>query len=43
METLYGKTHQAVGFTYDDKLQPSVLFKPKAKRLSPRRTSKEAR
>ena len=29
MEAKYGKIHRAVGFTYDDKLQPSVLFKPK--------------
>ena len=43
MKARYGKTHQAVGFIYDKKLQPSVLFKPKAKRLSSRRTSKEAR
>jgi len=43
MKAKYGKTHQAVGFAYDKKLQPSVLFKPKAKRLSSRRTSKGAR
>jgi anaerobic dimethyl sulfoxide reductase subunit B (iron-sulfur subunit) len=30
MEAKYGKTHEAVGFTYDDKLRPSVIFKPKA-------------
>jgi anaerobic dimethyl sulfoxide reductase subunit B (iron-sulfur subunit) len=29
MEAKYGKIHEAVGFTYDDKLRPSVLFKPK--------------
>jgi len=35
MESNYGKAHQAVGFTYDDKLQPSVLFKPKSEVLVP--------
>jgi anaerobic dimethyl sulfoxide reductase subunit B (iron-sulfur subunit) len=30
MEAKYSKTHEAVGFTYDDKLRPSVIFKPKA-------------
>ena len=29
MEAKYGHVHQAVGFTYNDKLEPSVVFKPK--------------
>jgi anaerobic dimethyl sulfoxide reductase subunit B (iron-sulfur subunit) len=29
IEAKYGKTHKAVGFTYDGKLRPSVLFKPR--------------
>jgi len=29
MEAEYGHVHQAVGFTYDDKLQPSMVLKSK--------------
>jgi anaerobic dimethyl sulfoxide reductase subunit B (iron-sulfur subunit) len=29
MKAKYGKTREAVGFTYNDKLQPSVIFKLK--------------
>jgi anaerobic dimethyl sulfoxide reductase subunit B (iron-sulfur subunit) len=29
MEARYGQVRGAVGFTYDEKLQPSVVFKPK--------------
>ena len=30
MEAKYGKIREAVGFTYEDKLKPSVIFKPKS-------------
>ncbi|RLC92499.1 MAG: 4Fe-4S dicluster domain-containing protein [Chloroflexi bacterium] len=29
MEARYGQVRRAVGFTYDEKLRPSVVFKPK--------------
>jgi len=34
LEAKYGRTRQAVGFTYDDKLRPSVLFRSKTKAFS---------
>jgi hypothetical protein len=29
LEAKYGKIHEAEGLTYDESLQPSVIYKPK--------------
>jgi len=29
MRAKYGKSGEAVGFTFDEKLKPSIIFKPK--------------
>ena len=34
MMAKYGEVKEATGFTFDDKLKPSVIFKPKPTALS---------
>jgi anaerobic dimethyl sulfoxide reductase subunit B len=35
IETRYGRAHHAEGFRYDEKVEPAVVFTPKAKTMKP--------